>query len=112
MVSSRSHVSGSLWTSIIPCLALRGVGTAVATSPSLLFKVLILNASHDRETAGMNALDFVFAICRALNTTDKGANEGGEPTSYPIHELVTHVVYVPQGKVAIPIKELEVRSSL
>jgi len=32
---------GSLWTSIVPCSALRGLATAIATSPSLRAKVVL-----------------------------------------------------------------------
>ncbi|WFD31059.1 hypothetical protein MSPP1_002090 [Malassezia sp. CBS 17886] len=56
---------GSLWTSIVPCLALRGIGSTVARSPTLEFKVLLLNSSHDRETFGMNAVDFVQCVTQS-----------------------------------------------
>lgn len=101
--------SGSLWTSIIPCLALQGVATAVARSPTLEYKILLLNSSYDRETAGMNAMDFVQAICSSLNNADSEVKPDVKPTSYQIQELVTHVVYVKQGTVPVPIPELEVR---
>lgn len=59
---------GSLYTSIIPSLILRGVGEAVASS-SIRFKILILNSTLDRETGPMNnpysATDFIAAIARA-----------------------------------------------
>lgn len=32
-------------------------------------QVLLLNGSHDRETRGMSAADFVSSICHALNRT-------------------------------------------
>ncbi|KAI8582294.1 hypothetical protein K450DRAFT_228281 [Umbelopsis ramanniana AG] len=58
---------GSLYTSIVPCLILRGVGNAIAQSPSLKHKILILNGNNDRETHGYTALDFIDAITTALN---------------------------------------------
>jgi hypothetical protein len=58
---------GSLYTSIIPCLILRGVGAAIAQSSSLRQKILILNGSNDRETEGYSAIDFISAIANALN---------------------------------------------
>ncbi|KAK4697271.1 hypothetical protein P7C70_g8238, partial [Phenoliferia sp. Uapishka_3] len=57
---------GSLYTSIIPCLALRGVGYAIQSSPSLRHKILLLNGTRDRETPGYSAVDFVEAIRKAL----------------------------------------------
>ncbi|KAJ7297037.1 hypothetical protein O6H91_04G133800 [Diphasiastrum complanatum] len=56
---------GSLYTSICPSLVLRGVGEAVAKQGCP--KLLLLNGTHDRETAGMSASDFVVSISNALN---------------------------------------------
>ena len=53
---------GSLWTSVIPCLVLRGIPLAIARSPTLQFKVLLLNSKHDRETANMTGFDFVKCV--------------------------------------------------
>jgi hypothetical protein len=59
---------GSLFTSLIPSIILRGVGQAIYTSPAR-HKILILNGSLDRETGPstrpFTALDFVEAIVRA-----------------------------------------------
>jgi hypothetical protein len=56
---------GSLYTSIVPCLILPGVGEAVSQVSGR--KILILNGSYDRETHDMTATDFVHAITNALN---------------------------------------------
>ncbi|CAO3600770.1 unnamed protein product [Absidia cylindrospora] len=58
---------GSLYTSILPCLILRGVGNAIAHSKSLQYKVLILNGTPDRETDCYTAMDFIGTITNALN---------------------------------------------
>jgi len=66
---------GSLWTSIIPCLALRGVAAGIARSSSLRAKILlcvsfmplsypsskypIVNSDNDRETDGYTAADYI-----------------------------------------------------
>lgn len=59
---------GSLYTSIIPAIVLRGVGKSIVTSPAR-YKILILNGSLDRETGPpsepFSASDFVEAITRA-----------------------------------------------
>jgi 2-phospho-L-lactate transferase/gluconeogenesis factor (CofD/UPF0052 family) len=49
----------SLYTSLIPPLALSGVGNMVAMSPTLKYKFLLLNGSYDRESDGLTAVDFV-----------------------------------------------------
>ncbi|KAK5167709.1 uncharacterized protein LTR77_007408 [Saxophila tyrrhenica] len=59
---------GSLFTSIIPSLILRGVGEAIA-SPSVRSKILILNGTIDRETGPSadpyTAMDFIATIANA-----------------------------------------------
>ncbi|KAJ9203398.1 hypothetical protein DTO166G4_5594 [Paecilomyces variotii] len=59
---------GSLYTSIIPVIILRGVGEAIVSSTAR-HKILILNGSLDRETGPpsqpFTAVDFVEAIARA-----------------------------------------------
>lgn len=59
---------GSLYTSIIPAIILRGVGKSIVSSPAR-HKILILNGSLDRETgppsAPFAASDFVEAIVSA-----------------------------------------------
>ncbi|KAI8371587.1 uncharacterized protein BYT42DRAFT_580787 [Radiomyces spectabilis] len=69
-LNTRKHLVysiGSLYTSILPCLILRGVGNVVAKSPSLKYKILILNGTQDRETDGYSAMDFIGTITNALN---------------------------------------------
>ncbi|KAI1420759.1 UPF0052 domain protein [Xylaria sp. FL1777] len=61
---------GSLYTSLIPSLVLRGVGRAISSLPSpAQQKILILNSTLDRETGPssnpLTATDFVRAIAHA-----------------------------------------------
>lgn len=95
---------GSLWTSIVPCLALRGLARAIARSPTLERKVLILNGAYDRETHGMSATDFVRVICHTLNHANDPVNPNAK--RYAIHELVSHLIYPRQGDVKLDIDEL------
>ena len=80
---------GSLYTSIIPSLILRGVGDAVAKAR---FKILILNGSLDRETAGFSALDFIAAIVRACEES-RGSDR---PDLGPVvvRGYVTHLIHL------------------
>ena len=84
---------GSLFTSIVPSLILRGVGAAVA-SPGIRAKVLILNGSLDRETGPLSspftALDFVGAIAGAC-AQSRGLKECSE---VEFKTYVTHVIYL------------------
>lgn len=84
---------GSLFTSIIPSLILRGVGQALL-NPNIRSKVLILNGSLDRETGPLNnpftAFDFVAAIAKAC-AQSRGLEA---PTVDDYKYYVTHVVYL------------------
>ncbi|KJX95788.1 hypothetical protein TI39_contig1050g00003 [Zymoseptoria brevis] len=84
---------GSLFTSIIPSLVLKGVGAAIA-SPFIRSKILILNGTLDRETGpasnSFTAFDFVAAIANAC------CESQGLPRPYSTEyfQYVTHVIYL------------------
>ena len=104
---------GSLFTSLIPALILRGVGRNIVTSPAR-HKILILNGSLDRETGPpdepFTAVDFVEAITRAgEESRGRGLCEsnGGAPYSpsstrakpgrletLPYSSYVTHILHL------------------
>lgn len=85
---------GSLYTSIVPSLVLKGIGNALR-NPQIRHKILILNSTLDRETgpssAPYSALDFVAAIAKA------GANSQGRFDTPPKEEwkdYVTHIIHL------------------
>jgi 2-phospho-L-lactate transferase/gluconeogenesis factor (CofD/UPF0052 family) len=86
---------GSLFTSLIPSLVLRGVGAAIA-NPAVRNKILILNGTIDRETGPsanpFSGLDFVAAIARACVQSQSGREAEVEPATYS--RFVTHVIYL------------------
>jgi hypothetical protein len=63
---------GSLYTSIVPSIILKGVGEAIA-NPTIRYKILILNSTNDRETGPsskpFSALDFIAAIAKAASSS-------------------------------------------
>ncbi|KAF2425732.1 UPF0052-domain-containing protein [Tothia fuscella] len=85
---------GSLYTSIIPSLILRGVGDAVA-SPSIKYKILILNSTLDRETGPSTnpytATDFIAAISRACSYS-RGLV--GPVAKDGFRKYVTHLIHL------------------
>ncbi|RAK99477.1 gluconeogenesis factor YvcK family protein [Aspergillus ibericus CBS 121593] len=90
---------GSLYTSIIPSLILRGVGQAIAMGPAR-HKILILNGSLDRETGprggAFTAVDFVDAIAGA-GEESRGVGVGGDGEGggrLPYSAYVTHVLHL------------------
>ncbi|SPO35430.1 uncharacterized protein PSFLO_00901 [Pseudozyma flocculosa] len=94
---------GSLWTSLIPCLILRGVGTHIATSSTLRYKILLLNTIHDRETHNLSACDFISAITASLNRIDVP----GQETRWKPSQFVSHLVYFQEGQIHIDTKALQ-----
>ena len=89
---------GSLYTSIIPSIILRGVGEAIATGPARS-KILILNGSLDREVGPepYTARDFVDAIVRAGQESRTASGRGPTislPTSEVYRTYITHVIYL------------------
>ncbi|KAH6606887.1 hypothetical protein Trco_006040 [Trichoderma cornu-damae] len=84
---------GSLFTSLVPNLVLKGVGEAVA-SPLIRNKILVLNGTTDRETGpSSNPLagyDFVATVANAC------ADSRGlpRPIAQQYSQYVTHVIYL------------------
>lgn len=86
---------GSLYTSIVPSLVLKGIGEKIA-DPGIKYKILILNSTLDRETGPSSqpysALDFISAIAKA------GLNSQNHFPASPPRELlcryVTHVIHL------------------
>lgn len=99
---------GSLWTSIIPCLALRGVADGIARSRSLRAKILLLNSQNDRETDGYTAADYILAIARTLNTSHSPTRYGigDATTTYPISAFITDLVYIKNTTVEIDVAKV------
>jgi hypothetical protein len=91
---------GSLYTSLVPSLVLRGVGRAIAHS-SVRHKILILNSTLDRETGPsvhpLTATDFVRAIARAGAESQghfETAMPGGAEDVGEVKRYVTHLLYL------------------
>ncbi|KAE8350976.1 UPF0052 domain protein [Aspergillus coremiiformis] len=97
---------GSLYTSLIPSLILRGVGQAILTSPAR-HKILILNGSLDRETGPSSepftAIQFVEAITRAaeesrgrmhLSLPDPRADPSSPCLGLSYGSYVTHILHL------------------
>ncbi|GAA6003466.1 uncharacterized protein JCM10292_001604 [Rhodotorula paludigena] len=111
------YAPGSLYTSIAPCLALRPVGQLIAQAGEgegegrgPRFKVLLLNATEDRETPGYDATDFVWALTSACDRSFPlgAAGEGREGMGRRCEprQIVSHVVWLRNGKVKVDEAEL------
>ncbi|KAI1148590.1 UPF0052 domain protein [Nemania diffusa] len=111
VLSALAHAStvvysvGSLYTSLVPSLVLRGVGAAIARAGAARHKILILNSTLDRETGpathALAAADFVRAIARACEGSHAQAPPSPPPSSDPtapadasVRRYVTHLLYL------------------
>ncbi|KAK0446486.1 UPF0052-domain-containing protein [Desarmillaria tabescens] len=99
---------GSLWTSIIPCLSLRGVATAIARSRTLRAKILLLNTQNDRETDGYTAEDYIRAITRTLNAhyQHRSYGLGSASTTYPVSAFITDLVYLEGTNIRVNVDRI------
>ncbi|KAK0207980.1 UPF0052-domain-containing protein [Desarmillaria ectypa] len=99
---------GSLWTSIIPCLSLRGVATAIARSRTLRAKILLLNTKNDRETDGYTAEDYILAITRTLNTQyqHRSYGLGSASTTYPASAFITDLVFLEGTNIRVNVDRI------
>lgn len=91
---------GSLYTSTIPIVILKGVSSALKLCPK---KVFLLNGNPDRETAGMDAEAYVKAIVAACEYS------GSRYTSLKEQPFITHLVYLANGP--IPVQEDVLRNT-
>jgi 2-phospho-L-lactate transferase/gluconeogenesis factor (CofD/UPF0052 family) len=99
---------GSLYTSIVPSLVLKGIGQAIE-NPSIRHKILILNSTIDRETGPStnpySALDFIAAIAKA-GEESKGISALLNKTKY--RNYVTHLIHLQgPGTPAVDTDELK-----
>ncbi|KAF2734118.1 UPF0052-domain-containing protein [Polyplosphaeria fusca] len=89
---------GSLYTSIVPSLILKGIGQAIS-NPSIRYKILILNSTTDRETgpstSPFSAVDFIAAIAKACNES-RGVSGSATPSLGPsdFRSYVTHLIHL------------------
>ena len=100
---------GSLYTSIVPSLVLKGIGQAIS-NPLIRYKILILNSTIDRETGPSSnpysALDFIASIVKA-GEDSKGVFGPIDKSRYK--EYVTHVIHL-QGPGTPAVDRDELRS--
>ncbi|KAK8858603.1 hypothetical protein IAR55_002832 [Kwoniella newhampshirensis] len=90
---------GSLWTSIVPCLALKGLAASIASSQTLRARVLLLNSVNDRETPEYTASEYISSITGMLGHYDKPKRNRGKESILPgpiwrTSDLISHVVFL------------------
>jgi 2-phospho-L-lactate transferase/gluconeogenesis factor (CofD/UPF0052 family) len=91
---------GSLYTSIIPNIGLKGMGGEIAKSKGK--KILMLNGCTDRETGSMRASDVVQAIVDAVNMRYTSVE-----TTFTAQDIITDVVAPRDGGIALDMDVLD-----
>ncbi|RKP31784.1 UPF0052-domain-containing protein [Metschnikowia bicuspidata] len=95
---------GSLMTSIVPIVILKGVGRAIAHQHTQSKKlILLLNCCEDRETYGLTAYDYVRVICELAQYS---LVKSGHKRIKEWHRFVTHVFYMENPKIAVDVDRL------
>lgn len=96
---------GSLMTSVVPIVVLKGIGRAIACGINPNKKrVLFLNGCEDRETFGMRAVDYVRIIVELAQYSLEKSNQEvtDQWTKY-----VTHLFYMERPNIPVDIEILQ-----
>lgn len=93
---------GSLMTSIVPIVILKGIGRAIAAEAHhTKNRILLLNGNEDRETYGMRAFDYIRILIElaqySQGSCDNDLNE-------PWNKYVTHLFYINHPKIPVDIE--------
>lgn len=91
---------GSLMTSTIPVIILKGIGSAIIKSSAR--KVLLLNGNYDRETFGLTAVDFIATILKAVEYSIHD-----EKVQFGAKDVVTHLVYMEGCEIPVDVEMIE-----
>ncbi|EGW30124.1 uncharacterized protein SPAPADRAFT_158592 [Spathaspora passalidarum NRRL Y-27907] len=97
---------GSLMTSIVPIIILKGIGKAIATELPGKHKkrILLLNGCLDRETYGMSAVDFIKVIIQSA-LYSQGSTSNYQQVEW--NKYITHLVYMKEGQIHVDAKYLQ-----
>jgi len=108
---------GSLMTSIVPIVILKGVGKAIANDiiqekgGRKKKRILLLNGVNDRETFGMTAADFVRVIVKlatySLSESRMTSNIEDVSNQIQWNKYITHLFYMKDPKIEVEREYLE-----
>jgi 2-phospho-L-lactate transferase/gluconeogenesis factor (CofD/UPF0052 family) len=97
---------GSLMTSVVPVVILKGVGRAIVANAGA--KVLLLNGCHDRETSGMDAAGFVEVLVQLVQySLAAPAAALAPPPAWD--SVVTHLLHLEDSAISVDRARLELR---
>ncbi|KAH3688734.1 hypothetical protein WICPIJ_000288 [Wickerhamomyces pijperi] len=93
---------GSLMTSIVPVLVLRGVGETIQANCKAK-KILLLNGNQDRETTGLDASGFIRTIYNAC-CYSFGADSNPQ---LKLSEILTDLIYIEDSEIKVNLAEIQ-----
>lgn len=95
---------GSLMTSIVPIIILKGVGRAIAHQHTSCKKLVVfLNGCEDRETHGLDAYDYIRIICELAQYS---LAKSGHKKIREWSRFVTHLFYMECPKIFVDEEKL------
>ncbi|KAK8439846.1 hypothetical protein ACI3LY_004726 [Candidozyma auris] len=97
---------GSLMTSIVPILVLKGIGKAIAHdfSPGKK-RILLLNGCEDRETYGLTAIDYVETIIKSAQYSLEKSHQEYKHLKWC--NFVTHLFFMKDPRITVDKESLE-----
>ncbi|KAF6069065.1 hypothetical protein FOB64_001787 [Candida albicans] len=95
---------GSLMTSIVPIIILKGIGKAILQNECKR-KILLLNGCLDRETFGMTASDFIRVIVSSAEYSIN-SHANGLAAKYEWNRFITHLVYMEDSSIDVDVDYL------
>lgn len=95
---------GSLMTSIVPIIILKGVGRAIAHQHVGSKKlILFLNGCEDRETHGLVAYDYIRIICELAQYS---LAKSGHKRIKEWNRFVTHLFYMEDPRIEVDVHKI------
>ncbi|KAK6465922.1 LPPG:FO 2-phospho-L-lactate transferase CofD/UPF0052 [Scheffersomyces coipomensis] len=94
---------GSLMTSIVPIVILKGVGKAIAENKTTKKKILLLNGCFDRETFGMAAVDFLNVIIQSARYSE----QSDDADTVDWSNYISHLVFMNDSNIHVDKEYLE-----
>ncbi|KAK6201593.1 uncharacterized protein RJT21DRAFT_36079 [Scheffersomyces amazonensis] len=96
---------GSLMTSIVPIIILKGIGKSIAINKNNKHKILLLNGCHDRETFGMKAVDFLRVIVQSARYSEQAQYYNVDDINW--NDYITDLVYMKNSSIHVDKEYLE-----
>ncbi|CCF59728.1 hypothetical protein KAFR_0H03180 [Kazachstania africana CBS 2517] len=101
---------GSLMTSLLPIIILGNIAETIVKSPNAN-KVLIINNKHDRETVGLDGLEYVKHVIESMVRSIIAYRQSKGYSTFRLNSIswdkfVTDIIYLKKGEIQMNWQEL------